>query len=82
MRSTTTDRISRSPARSYRAYAQGSPVIVQAGASEQGRELAAARRRCLAAAQTLEAAQAYYASVKGRMAKYGRHPDQLKIMPA
>ena len=61
---------------------QGAPVIVQAGASEQGRELAAATADVVyAAAQTLEAAQAYYASVKGRMAKYGRHPDQLKIMP-
>jgi FMN-dependent oxidoreductase (nitrilotriacetate monooxygenase family) len=61
---------------------QGAPVIVQAGASDQGRELAAATADVVyAAAQTLEAAQAYYASVKGRMAKYGRHPDQLKIMP-
>jgi N-acetyl-S-(2-succino)cysteine monooxygenase len=61
---------------------QGAPVIVQAGASEQGRELAAATADVVyAAAQTLEAAQAYYASVKGRMAKYGRHPDELKIMP-
>ena len=61
---------------------QGAPVIVQAGASEQGRELAAATADVVyAAAQTLEAAQAYYASVKGRMAKYGRSPDALKIMP-
>ncbi len=61
---------------------QGAPVIVQAGASEQGRELAAATADVVyAAAQTLEAAQAYYASVKGRMAKYGRHRDELKIMP-
>jgi alkanesulfonate monooxygenase len=61
---------------------QGAPVIVQAGASEQGRELAAATADVVyAAAQTLQAAQAYYASVKGRMAKYGRHPDELKIMP-
>ena len=61
---------------------QGAPVIVQAGASDQGRELAAATADVVyAAAQTLEAAQAYYASVKGRMAKYGRHPDELKIMP-
>jgi alkanesulfonate monooxygenase len=61
---------------------QGAPVIVQAGASEQGRELAAATADVVyAAAQTLEAAQAYYASVKGRMAKYGRPPDALKIMP-
>jgi alkanesulfonate monooxygenase len=61
---------------------QGAPVIVQAGASDQGRELAAATADALyAASQTLEEAQAYYASVKGRMAKYGRAPDDLKIMP-
>ena len=61
---------------------QGAPVIVQAGASEQGRELAAATADVVyAAAQTLADAQAYYASVKGRMAKYGRERDQLKIMP-
>jgi FMN-dependent oxidoreductase (nitrilotriacetate monooxygenase family) len=61
---------------------QGAPVIVQAGASDQGREMAAATADVVyAAAQTLADAQAYYASVKGRMAKYSRHPDALKIMP-
>ncbi len=61
---------------------QGHPVIVQAGASDQGRELAAATADVIyAASQTLEEARAYYASVKGRMAKYGRRPDALKIMP-
>ncbi|MBR0668008.1 LLM class flavin-dependent oxidoreductase [Roseomonas hellenica] len=61
---------------------QGAPVIVQAGASEQGRELAAATADVVyAAAQRLEDAQAYYASVKGRMARYGRAPEALKIMP-
>ncbi|MDB5379296.1 MAG: nitrilotriacetate monooxygenase [Rubritepida sp.] len=61
---------------------QGMPVIVQAGASEQGRELAAATADVVyAAAQTLEDAQAYYADVKDRMAKYGRERDHLKIMP-
>ena len=61
---------------------QGAPVIVQAGASEQGRELAAATADVVyAAAQTLADAQAYYRDVKRRMARYGRDPDQLKIMP-
>ena len=31
--------------------------------------------------QTIEEAQAFYADVKGRMAKYGRSPEELKIMP-
>jgi len=61
---------------------QGRPVIVQAGASDPGRELAAATADVIyAAAQTLEDARAYYADVKRRMARYGREPEQLKIMP-
>lgn len=61
---------------------QGRPIIIQAGASDQGRELAAATADVIyAAAQTLDDARAYYADVKGRMAKYGRDPDHLKIMP-
>jgi FMN-dependent oxidoreductase (nitrilotriacetate monooxygenase family) len=62
---------------------QGHPVIVQAGASEQGRELGAATAEVIyAVSSSLEGARAYYADVKGRMAKYGRAPDDLKIMPA
>jgi len=62
---------------------QGHPVIVQAGASEQGRELGAATAEVIyAISSSLEGARAYYADVKGRMAKYGREPDDLKIMPA
>jgi alkanesulfonate monooxygenase SsuD/methylene tetrahydromethanopterin reductase-like flavin-dependent oxidoreductase (luciferase family) len=58
-------------------------VIVQAGASEQGRELGAATAEVIyAISGSLEGARAYYADVKGRMAKYGRAPDDLKIMPA
>jgi N-acetyl-S-(2-succino)cysteine monooxygenase len=62
---------------------QGHPVIVQAGASEQGRELGAATAEVIyAISGSLEGARVYYADVKGRMAKYGRAPDDLKIMPA
>jgi alkanesulfonate monooxygenase SsuD/methylene tetrahydromethanopterin reductase-like flavin-dependent oxidoreductase (luciferase family) len=62
---------------------QGHPVIVQAGASEQGRELGAATADVIYAINgSLDAARAYYADVKGRMGKYGREPDELKIMPA
>jgi N-acetyl-S-(2-succino)cysteine monooxygenase len=61
---------------------QGHPVIVQAGASEQGQEIAAASADIVFTAQTdLATAQAYYASVKGRLGRYGRTPDDLKIMP-
>lgn len=61
---------------------QGHPVLVQAGASEPGKELAARTAEAIFAAQiTLDEAIGFYADVKGRMAKYGRHPDALKIMP-
>ncbi|WP_159888182.1 LLM class flavin-dependent oxidoreductase [Paenibacillus puerhi] len=61
---------------------QGYPVIVQAGASESGRELAARTAEVIFTAwQTLEEGQRFYADVKGRLGAYGRSPDDLKIMP-
>lgn len=61
---------------------QGHPVIVQAGSSEAGKELAAKTAEVIFTAwQTLEDAQAFYRDVKGRLAKYGRDPEDLKIMP-
>ncbi|SEK50879.1 Luciferase-like monooxygenase [Bosea lupini] len=61
---------------------QGWPVIVQAGASEPGRQLAAETAEVVFAAHgTLAAGQAFYADVKGRMEQAGRNPDHLKILP-
>jgi FMN-dependent oxidoreductase (nitrilotriacetate monooxygenase family) len=61
---------------------QGHPVIFQAGTSEDGRELAAATAEGVFTSElTVEESQAYYRDVKGRMAKYDRAPDQMKIMP-
>lgn len=61
---------------------QGYPVFFQAGNSETGREFAARHADLIyAAAQTIEEAQAYYSDVKGRLAKYGREPDDLIISP-
>ncbi|MFD2330574.1 LLM class flavin-dependent oxidoreductase [Cohnella sp. GCM10020058] len=61
---------------------QGHPVVIQAGSSEPGKELAARTAEVIFTAwQTLEEAQLFYADVKGRLAKYGRAPDDLKIMP-
>lgn len=61
---------------------QGHPVIVQAGSSEAGKELAAKTAEVIFTAwQTLEEAQTFYRDVKGRLAKYGRKPEDLKIMP-
>lgn len=61
---------------------QGWPVIVQAGASEAGRQIAAETAEMVfAAGGTLAEAQGFYADVKGRAARYGRDPDQIKILP-
>lgn len=61
---------------------QGWPVIVQAGASDAGRQLAAETAEAVfAPAANIEAGRAYYADVKGRMEKAGREPDQMKILP-
>lgn len=61
---------------------QGHPVIVQAGSSEPGKELAAKTAEVVFTAwQTLEDAQKFYRDLKGRLSKYGRSPEDLKIMP-
>jgi alkanesulfonate monooxygenase len=62
---------------------QGWPVIVQAGASDAGRQLAAETAEAVFTAQSnLAAGRAFYADVKGRMEKLGRARDDMKIMPA
>ncbi len=61
---------------------QGWPVIVQAGASEAGRQIAAETAEVIfGASNTLEAAQGFYADVKGRMDALGRDRDHLKVLP-
>ena len=61
---------------------QGWPVIVQAGASDSGRQLAAETAEMVfAAGSTLAAGQRFYADVKGRMQAIGRDRDHLKILP-
>ena len=64
------------------ASAQGRPVVVQAGGSEAGRELAAATADVVFTAQpALALAQAFYRDIKQRVAAHGRAPDALKVMP-
>ena len=63
--------------------AQGWPLIVQAGGSDAGRQLAAETADAIFAAQrTIEDGREFYADVKSRMKKLGRDPDHLKILPA
>jgi len=62
---------------------QGWPVIVQAGASDPGRRLAAETAEAIfAASSSLAEGQRFYADVKGRAAAAGRNPEHLKILPA
>jgi len=62
---------------------QGWPVIVQAGASDAGRQLAAETAEAVFTAQSdLATGRAFYADVKERMRKLGRSPDHMKILPA
>jgi alkanesulfonate monooxygenase len=62
---------------------QGWPVIVQAGASEAGRQIAAETAEAIFASHnSLADGRAFYADVKGRMARLGRDPEHLKILPA
>jgi FMN-dependent oxidoreductase (nitrilotriacetate monooxygenase family) len=61
---------------------QGWPVIVQAGASEAGRQLAAETAEAVFTAQSnLAVGREFYADVKGRMEKLGRSRDDMKILP-
>ncbi len=64
------------------ASPQGRPVIAQAGGSEAGIELAAETAEVVfSLASNLKRSQDFYATLKERMAKFGRAPDELKVMP-
>jgi FMN-dependent oxidoreductase (nitrilotriacetate monooxygenase family) len=62
---------------------QGRPVIFQAGDSDEGRDFAAASADAIFSRHSaLEAGQAFYADVKGRLPKFGRTRGELLILPA
>lgn len=61
---------------------QGWPLIVQAGSSEDGRQLAAETAEAVfSAPHHIDMARELYADVKGRMVTLGRDPAHLKILP-
>ncbi|MFE1602165.1 LLM class flavin-dependent oxidoreductase [Methylobacterium sp. ID0610] len=61
---------------------QGQPVIVQAGSSGPGKDLAARTAEIVFTAnQTLAEAVEFYGDLKERMGRFGRAPDDLKVMP-
>ncbi|MET7769521.1 LLM class flavin-dependent oxidoreductase [Nocardia sp. NPDC005366] len=61
---------------------QGEPVVVQAGASKDGRALAARVGEVIfTAAQTEDEADEYYRDIKARAAALGRRPEDVVILP-
>ncbi|RKH18189.1 LLM class flavin-dependent oxidoreductase [Corallococcus sp. CA047B] len=61
---------------------QGYPVLVQAGASDDGQDFAAQWGEVIfSASQTLTQAQTFYRGVKEQVARHGRDPELVKIMP-
>ncbi|WP_027281237.1 LLM class flavin-dependent oxidoreductase [Roseomonas gilardii] len=61
---------------------QGHPIIIQAGSSGPGQDLAARSADVVFTAQgDLGEAQAFYRSLKGRLAQYGRPPEAIAVMP-
>jgi FMN-dependent oxidoreductase (nitrilotriacetate monooxygenase family) len=64
------------------ATPQGRPILVQAGAAEQGQDIAAAYADVVYAMPfDLAPAQAYYAGLKARLARHGRGAHELQILP-
>ncbi len=60
---------------------QGHPVLIQAGASEIGRDFAAEIAEVVFGTATeMGEARAFYADLKGRMVRFGRSPEQMKIL--
>ena len=61
---------------------QGRPILVQAGASEQGLTIAAGNADLVySAPHDIGTAKSYYADLKGRLEDHGRTPDDLLILP-
>ncbi|MFT4191081.1 MAG: LLM class flavin-dependent oxidoreductase [Comamonas sp.] len=60
---------------------QGRPVLVQAGASDDGRELAARHAEAVfSASQSFEESLAYGQGLKRRAEELGRGPDAVKVL--
>jgi FMN-dependent oxidoreductase (nitrilotriacetate monooxygenase family) len=61
---------------------QGRPVIVQAGSSDEGQDLAAATAEVVfTAQQSLQSAQGFYRGLKDRVLKAGRREDEVLVLP-
>ncbi|WP_285019904.1 LLM class flavin-dependent oxidoreductase [Novosphingobium sp. fls2-241-R2A-195] len=64
------------------ASAQGRPLLIQAGQSEEGRAMASRVAEAIFTAQsTFEQAQAFRDDIRRRAVAWGRNPDHVKVMP-
>ena len=62
---------------------QGWPLIVQAGSSDAGRQLAAETAEAVFTSHSdINAARSFYLDVKNRAKVIGRNPENIKILPA
>lgn len=61
---------------------QGRPLLVQAGSSESGKDFAARYAEAIFTAQrSIADGQGFYRDVKARAVKFGRNPDEVKVLP-
>ena len=61
---------------------QGQPVLVQAGASDDGKNFASRFAEMIFASQLdKEHAREFYATMKAKVAGWGRNPEHCKILP-
>ena len=62
---------------------QGRPVIFQAGDSDEGRDFAAQSADAIFTRHSgYSSGRAFYDDIKGRLARYGRAPEDLVVLPA
>jgi FMN-dependent oxidoreductase (nitrilotriacetate monooxygenase family) len=61
---------------------QGHPILIQAGSSGPGQDLAARTADVVfTAQQSIEEAQTFYKSLKERVVRFGRQPHEVAVMP-
>lgn len=61
---------------------QGHPVIVQAGQSEDGRDLAARIADVIFSPhRSIDEARSFYADLRARLVQHGRSPDEIRVLP-
>lgn len=62
---------------------QGYPVLIQAGASSNGKDFAARWSDVIFCSHaSKESAQAFYTEIKGHATAFGRDPESIKILPS